>query len=115
MRELIGGVPGQFVGAEPPHTGLLSNGRQASAKTKAVWKPGQFMRPLRKATTAVVLPKRELLPKRGRAHQHAIGFDPGPVDGLPAACSTGGTDLSEQSWAVAFHPGVKGRGGVSKM
>ena len=115
MREGIGGVPGQLVGAEPAHAGGGGHGRQAGAEAEAIRQPGHAVLPAGEGAAAVVLTLLELAQQRGGAHQHAIGFDPGAVQRFPAAGGHGGLDGGEQGWTVLLQPGVEGRGGVAEV
>ena len=95
MRERVGGIPGQLVGAEPAHAGGGGHGRESGGKPEAVRQPNQGMAPFREALLAVVLTLLELAQQRRRADQHAIGFHPGSIQRLPAAGPHGDTDPGE--------------------
>ena len=115
MGEGVGGIPGQLVGAEPTHAGGLGHGGEASAKAKAVGQPAELVLPFGEGGAAVGLAQLELAQQRGRGNQHAIVFNPGTIDRLPAAHSHGLADAGEQGRPVLGDPGVKGRGRVAEM
>ena len=60
VREWGGGVPGQFVGAEPTHPRGLGQRRQAGGKPEAVGQPTEVVAPLRETAAAVGLPQLKL-------------------------------------------------------
>ena len=115
MGEGVGGVPGQFVGAEPVHAGGPGHGGQASAKAEAVGQPAELVLPFREGGAAVGLAQLELAQQRGRGDQHAIALDPGTIDRLPAARGHGLADAGEQGRPVLGDPGVEGWRGVAEM
>ena len=114
MGERIGCVPGQFVGAEPAHPGLVGHRGQARGKTKAVGQPGQIVIPFREGAVAVGLPLAELLPERRGADQHTIVLDPGTVDRLPPAGLTGAADGGEQLRAMPLEPVIESGSGMGE-
>ena len=114
MAERHLSIPGQFVGTKPAHAFSGSHCWEACTKPKTVGQPSQLMAPLGERTAAVALAESELLPKRGRAHQHTVGFDPGAIDGLPPPGSTGGLNALPQCGPEALYPGVKRRRGMGK-
>ena len=115
MGEGVGGVPGQLVGAEPVHAGGPGHRGQAGAKAEAVGQPAELVLPFRERGAAVGLAQLELAQQRGRGDQHAIAFDPGTIDRLPAARGHGLADAGEQGRPVLGDPGVQSRGGVAEM
>ena len=115
MGEGIGGIPGQLVGAEPVHTGLLGHRRQPGSEAEAVRQPGEVMTPFRKHAAAVGLSQCELLPKRSRAHQNAIRLHPGAIDRLPTPRLAGAADLFKQIGPMSFDPGVERWRGMGKV
>ena len=115
VREGIGGVPGQLVGAEPAHTRGLGHGRQPRREAEAVGQPAQLVAPFREGAAAVGLPQLELTQQRSGADQHAVALHPGPVDRLPATGLHGGADPGEQGGVMALDPGVEGWSGVGEV
>ena len=115
MGETVGGIPSQFVRAEPTHPAGNRHSRKSGGEPKAVRQPCQVMPPFRETPLAVLLSKRELTRQGCRTHQNTIGFDPRAIDRLPATFTTGLLNPRMQGRAMAFHPGIKSRGGVCKV
>ena len=115
MWEAVGGIPSQFVCAEPTHSVGNRHRGKSGGESKTVGQPSQVMPPLREAPLAVVLSKTELARQGCRTHQNAIGFNPRAINRLPATFTTGLLNPLMQGRAMAFHPGIESRGGVRKV
>ena len=102
VREDVGGIPGQFVRAEPANSRGLCDGWKPARKSETIRQPGQVMSPLWKLPLTGLLTQCELPPQRSRADKHTVGFHPGAIDGLPAPESTGLLNTGEQRGAVAL-------------
>jgi hypothetical protein len=114
MGEGVGGVPGQCVQNQRTSVAWATAG-QAGTETEAVGQPAELVRPFGKRGAAVGLAQLELAQQRGRGNQHAIAFDPGAIDRLPAPRGHGLADASEQGRPVLGHPGVEGRRRVGEV
>ena len=115
MGEAVGGIPGQFVRAEPAHSVGSRHSGKSGGEPKTVRQPSQVMPPFGETPLAVLLSKTELTRQGCGTHQNAIGFDPRAIDRLPATLTAGLLNPCMQGRAMAFHPGIKSRGGVRKV
>ncbi len=115
MGEAVGGIPSQFVCAEPAHSVGNRHSRKSGREPKTVWQPSQVMPPFRETPLAVLLSKTELTRQGCRTHQNTIGFDPRAINRLPATFTTGLLNSRMQGRSMAFHPGIESRGGVRKV
>ena len=110
MGEAVGGIPGQFVRAEPAHSAGNRHSGKSGGEPKTVRQPSQVMPPFRETPLAVLLSKTELTRQGCRTHQNTIGFDPRAIDRLPASFTTGLLNPCVQGRSMAFHPGIESRG-----
>ena len=115
MRKGVGGIPGQFVRAEPANAGGIGNGWQPGSKAETVRQPGQVVTPLWELPLTAVLTQCKLPPQGSGAHQYAVRFHPGTVDGLPTPQTTGLLNPCKQRRTVTLHPLIQSWSGMSKM
>ncbi len=115
VRERIGGVPEQFVGAEPTHPGRRGHGRQAGPESETVRQPGQGVAQLGEAAPAVGLTQLELAQQGGGADQHAVCLHPGAIDRLEPSRAHRLLQPVPQGGTVLLQPGIERGGGVGEM